>query len=101
MLDHFRELNRAPRFYGYKPQTNTSLVPENNVINHPFTLLEMKAAIKLLNNNKASGVENGINEFFKYCHNDCLELVVTFFNIVFKHRISTNGMVFRYNMSNI
>ena len=47
-IDHFRELNSDPRVSGYNPQSNTSLVPENDVINHPFTLLEIKAAIKLL-----------------------------------------------------
>ena len=57
-IDHFRELNSDPRFFGYKPQSNTSLVPENDVINHPFTLLEIKAAIKLLKNNKACGQSN-------------------------------------------
>ena len=81
-IDHFRELNSDPRFSGYNPQSNTSLVPENDVINHPFTLLEIKAAIKLLKNNKACGVDNVINEFFKYCHNDCLGLIVALFNIV-------------------
>ena len=81
-IDHFRELNSDSPFSGYKPQSNTSLVPENDVINHPFTLLEIKAAIKLLKNNKACRVDNVINEFFKYCHNDCLELIVAFLNIV-------------------
>ena len=46
------------RFSGYKPQSNTSLVHENNVINHPFTPLKIKAAIKLLINNKACRVDN-------------------------------------------
>ena len=81
-IDHFREWNSDPLFSGYKPQSNTSLVPGNDVINHPFTLIEIKAAIKLFINNKACGVNNVINEFFKYCHNDCLELIVAFFNIV-------------------
>ena len=35
-----------------------------------------------MKNNKACGVDIVINEFFKYCHNDCLELIVAFFNIV-------------------
>ena len=43
---------------------------------------EITAAIKLLKNNKACGVDNVINDFFKYCNNDCLELIVDFFNIV-------------------
>ena len=55
-IDHFRELNSDSRFSGYKPQSNTSLVPENGVINYPFTLLKIKVAIKLLKNNKACGV---------------------------------------------
>ena len=79
LIDHFRELNSDLRFSGYKPQSNTSLVAENAVINHPFTLIEIKAAIKLLKSNKAcGGVDNVINEFSKYCHNDCLELIRAF-----------------------
>ena len=53
-----------------------------HLINQPFTMPEITAAIKLLKNNKAGGVDNVINEFFKYCNNDFLELIVDFFNIV-------------------
>ena len=70
-------------FTGAVPQlVDTSTFPEYNVINQPFTMPEITAEIKLLKNNKACGVDNVINEFFKYCNNDCLELIVDFFNIV-------------------
>ena len=45
--------------------------------------MEIRAAIKQLKNNKACGLDKIINEFFKYCHNDCIPLIVDFFNIVF------------------
>ena len=69
----FRELNSDPMFSGDVPQfVDTSTFSEYNVINQPFTMPEITAAIKLLKNNKAGGVDNVINEFFKYCNNDCL-----------------------------
>ena len=82
-IEHFRELNSDPMFTGAVPQlVDTSTFPEYNVINQPFTMPEITAEIKLLKNNMACGVDNVINEFFKYCNNDCLELIVDFFNIV-------------------
>ena len=35
-----------------------------------------------MKNNKASGADNVINEFFKHCHSDCLLIITDFFNIV-------------------
>ena len=55
---------------------------ENEAINRPFSLEEVELAIRKLKNNKASGVDNVINEFFKHCHNDCIKIIVDFFNIV-------------------
>ena len=82
-IKHFRELNSDPIFSGAVPQfVETSTFPEYNVINQHFTMPEITAAIKLLKNNKACGVDNVINELFKDCNNDCLELIVNFFNIV-------------------
>ena len=54
----------------------------NDVINQPFSLDEIKIAIKKIKNNKASGVDNVLNEFIKYCHVDCLKLLVDYFNII-------------------
>ena len=52
----------------------------NDVINQPFSLDEIKIAIKKFK--KASGVDNVLNEFIKYCHVDCLKLLVDYFNII-------------------
>ena len=85
---------------GAVPQfVDTSTFPEYNVINQPFTMPEITAAIQLLKNNKACGVDNVINEFFKYCNSDCLELIVDFFQYCIEYRICTNIMVSRYNLS--
>ena len=54
----------------------------NYVINQPFSLDEIKIAINKVKNNKASGVDNVLNEFLKYCHADCLKLLVDYFNII-------------------
>ena len=82
LIEHFRELNSDPMFSGDVPQfVDISTFPEYNVINQPFTMPEITAAIKLLKNNKACGVDNVINGFFKYCNNDRLELIVDFFNM--------------------
>ena len=68
-IEHFRELNSDPMFSGAVHQfVDTSTFSEYNVINQPFTVPEITAAIKLLKNNKAGGVDNVINEFFKYCN---------------------------------
>ena len=42
----------------------------------------IKSSIKKLKNNKISGVDNVVNEFFKYAHTDCIQLTVDFLNIV-------------------
>ena len=44
--------------------------------------MKIKIAIKKIINNKASGVDNVLNEFIKYCHVDCLKLLVDYFNII-------------------
>jgi len=82
-IDHFRELNSDPVYSGdVPPLVNTVTINTTEVINQPFTIGEIKIGIKHLKNNKASGPDKIINEFFKHCHNDCLQLIVHFFNIV-------------------
>ena len=82
-VDHFRELNSDPLFSGTVPLLyDPAITLENEAINQPFSLEEVKLAIRKLKNNKASGVDNGINEFFKHCHNDCIQIIVDFLNIV-------------------
>ena len=69
-VDHFRELNSDPLFSGtvsllYDP----AITQENEDINRSFSLEEVKLAIRNFKNNKASGVDNVKNEFFKHYHN--------------------------------
>ena len=54
----------------------------NDAIDPPFNIDEIKSSIKKLKNNKTSGVDNVVNEFFKYAHTDCIQLTVDFLNIV-------------------
>ena len=68
--------------YEFNKINNPVITGENEPINRPFSLEEVKLAIRKLKNNKASGVDNVINEFFKHCHNDCFHMFVDFFNIV-------------------
>ena len=58
---------------------NPVITLENEAINRPFSLEEVNRKLK---NNKASGADNVINEFFKHCHNDCIQIIVDFFYIV-------------------
>ena len=76
-VDNFRELNSDPLVLWYC----TCILchySRNEAINQPFSL-EVKQAIRKLKNSKASGDDN---EFFKHCHNDCIQIIVQFLNIV-------------------
>ena len=82
-IEHFRELNSDLMFSGIVQticDTSTSTI--NNAINQSFTIDEIKSSIKKLKNNKTSGVDNVVNEFFKCVHTDCIQLTVDFLNIV-------------------
>ena len=62
-VDHFREINEDPLFNGATSQSMSEL-STNDAINHQFTIMEIKSAIKRLKNSKASGADSIINEFF-------------------------------------
>ena len=83
-VDHFREINKDPLFNGATPQSHESMseLSTNDTINHQFTIMEIKSAIKRLKNSKTSGADSIINEFFQHCHRDCLQIITDFFNIV-------------------
>ena len=86
-IEHFCELNGDLMFSGIvRTICDTSTSTINNAINQPFTIDEIKSSIKKLKNNKTSGVDNVVNEFFKYVHTDCIQLTVDFFNIVLNTR---------------
>ena len=82
-VDHFRKINSDPLFSGTVPLLyDPAITQENEAINRPFSLEEVKLEIRKLKNNKASGVDNVINEFFKHCHNYCIHIIVDCLNIV-------------------
>ena len=97
-VDHFREINEDPLFDGATSQSHEqrSDLSTNDTINHEFTITEIKSAIKLLKNNKASGADRIINEFFKHCHRDCLQIITDFFKHYFKYWLCANRMVLRH-----
>ena len=57
--------------------SDTSQTTNNDIINQPFTTVEIKSVIKMSKNNKSPGAE-----FFKHCHIDCINIIVDFLNIV-------------------
>ena len=82
-IDYFRELNSDPLFSGTVPLLyNPVITLKNEGFNRPFSLEDVKLARGKLKNNKASGADNVINEFLKHCHNDCIQIIVNYFNIV-------------------
>ena len=82
-IEHFRKLNSGPQYIAVDPiHLDTSDKDTTDDINMPFTLHEVQSAIKQLKNNKASGVDHMIYEFFKFCPKVCLEIIVDLFNLI-------------------
>jgi len=54
----------------------------NEEVNKPFTTEEVSKLIRKLRNNKASGIDNIINEYLKHCPKKVMEIIVKLFNIV-------------------
>ena len=78
-VDHFREINIDPVFTVIdSPLCQVSVNSQNEAINNPFSIEEITLSINKLKNNKACGVDNVINLFFKYCHHDCIQIIVDF-----------------------
>ena len=79
-IDHFHELNCIPPKPGADTcPSDTSQTTNNDIINQPFTTVEIKSVIKMSKNNKSPGADYMINEFFKHCHIDCINIIVDFF----------------------
>ena len=60
----------------------TSQTTNNDIINQPFTTIEIKSVIKMSKNHKSPGADYMINELFKHCHIDCINIIVDVLNIV-------------------
>ena len=93
-IDHFHELNSIlPKPGAYICPSDTSQTTNNDIINQPFTTVEIKSVIKMSKNNKSPGADYMINEFFKHCHIDCINIIVDFFKYRTVYGFSPNRMV--------
>ena len=82
-IEHFKKLNIAHHLEEYVPLLLNTSTNEN--INQPFSMEEVKFGIKQLKVNKAGGSDTILNEFFKYCHCDCIPMIVDFFKCCVKY----------------
>ena len=74
-------MNKAPLLEESVPHLLNTSTNEN--INRPFLLEEVKFSFNQLKVNKAGGSHIILNNFFKYCHCDCIPMIVDFLNVVF------------------
>ena len=82
----FENLNRNPRNNHMTNILNSQLIAksytnENEDINMPFTVQEVKVAIKRLKNNKSARIDGILNEFLKHCPNDMYIAITQLFNL--------------------
>merc|ERR1711888_92135 len=76
---HFRELNKD----------NSDIIDDvtendtnNDIINEPFTIAEIRRHINSLKINKAPGIDYILNEFIKNCPEKLIYVIVLLFNMV-------------------
>ena len=61
-IDHFHELNSTPSNSGaYTFPSATSQTANNDIINQPFTTIEIQSVIKMSKNNKSPAADYMIN----------------------------------------
>ena len=83
---HFRSLLNATSLLGEEEESNAESwesegVPViNDDLDRDITIDEIESCIKKLKNNKASGVDNILNEYIKYSSNKFKTVLVTLFN---------------------
>ena len=81
LLNHFKSLGDDMES-GNSFDPRNCEIPENTLINKPFTKKEVLDVIKKLKNNKACGIDNIINEFLKSCPVVIYDILLMFFNII-------------------
>ena len=79
-IEHLKKLNKVPHLEESDPHLLNTSTNEN--INQPFSLEEVKFCNNQLKVNKADGSDIILTEFLKYCHCDCIPMIVDFFNVV-------------------
>ena len=76
---HFRELNKDN---SENIEDVTENYTNNDIINEPFTIAEIRKHINSLKINKAPGIDYILNEFIKNCPEKLIYVIVLLFNMV-------------------
>ena len=82
MYEHFKELNENINSDLHNFEPNDIMVNNNNEINSDFTLEEVEILVNKLKNNKATGLDNIINEFIRFSPIEVRLALVSLFNII-------------------
>ena len=84
LYDHFKTLGEQ----SLSDEENITVddIPDegDGILNNNFTLIELNKLINKLKNNKASGIDNIINEFLKYSPDSYKHLLLKLFNVILK-----------------
>lgn len=67
---------------GEQPTATEHEPDADEELNRPFTVEEIRAIIRFLKNNKASGIDHICNEFIKNAADDVIDVIAEFFNLV-------------------
>ena len=78
LLNHFKSLGDDMESENNFDPRNCE-IPENTLINKPFSNKEVLDVIKKLKTNKACGIDNIINEFLKSCPVVIYDILLMFF----------------------
>ena len=84
LFNHFKTLNEQTNTEGRNITVDD--IPDNGdeILNNDFTIIELNKLINKLKNNKASGIDNIINEFLKFSPVSYKNLLIKLFNIILK-----------------
>ena len=61
---------------------NLDINIDNQILNKPFTEIEVRKAIKTLKNNKCGGIDLILNEVIKNSPDILIEIMVKLFNVI-------------------
>ena len=81
---HFKTLNEQTNIDGRDITVNDIPDDADEILNNDFTIIELNKLINKLKNNKASGVDNIINEFLKFSPESYKNLLLKLFNVILK-----------------
>ena len=82
LFEHFKNLSFKENINSFDPRTAAADGTINEDLNSEFTFSEILLCIKKLQNNKASGIDQIINEYLKNCPDNVVVLIVKLFNII-------------------